>query len=237
MFKDFLKSLPIATIIISYLFICGGLFLLGFWGTFDVDAFSIVQIWDIPKNFVASFMFSGGVAIIMILTMVFFINKASISVLNNTAATIKQTVNRRIAFYIVIIIASALYRFLNHSIIYWVWSSMILSMLIIAQIVKMGSFINLVNNFYLRVYVTTVIVMTPVMCFTSGKKNALSIYLNQSIQIVNIDVPNTIIQKSGVNTLKLLGFLGDKFIVSSLNNEKIFVLKQDAFNTIELEKR
>ena len=54
---------------------------------------------------------------------------------------------------------------------------------------------------------------------------------------MNIDVPNTIIQKSGVNTLKLLGFLGDKFIVSSLNNEKIFVLKQDAFNTIELEKR
>ena len=58
-----------------------------------------------------------------------------------------------------------------------------------------------------------------------------------SIQIVKIDttkMKNTIMNK---DSLKLLGFLGNKFIVSSLDNKKNFVLNQSAFDVIELESK
>lgn len=237
MYRYFSKVLPASTIIISYLFVCGGVYLLGFWGTFDVDAFSLVELWDIPKNFVGSFMFSGGVGIVLILTMVFFINKLSyFNKENNTVtATVKQTVNRRIAFLGVIIIAIILFFFLRYNFYYWLSCAAILSWLLIAQIVRMPSFINLVNNYYLRIYVTMIVITTPVICFVSAKKDALAIYKNSNAQIIKIDDPKITSQKSEIGSLKLLGFLGDKLIVSTLDNEKIFVLNKSAFDVIEID--
>ena len=209
---------------------------MGFWGTFDVDAFSLVQIWDIPKNFIASFMLSGGVIMAFVLSMVFYINKPKYEK-RNSPASFNATKYRRILFVLSLLAAFILYWFHKYNIWYWVISSIVLAYLLVSQIIKMPSYINIVNNYFLRLYVTILVVVTIALCFVVAKYRALGIYLNNDIQIINIDATKINRNISSNTQLKLLGFLGDKLIVSSLDNKNIIVLKQDAFDAIGLQKK
>lgn len=58
--NDFLKNIPVTTILLTYLFICGILYLIGFWSTFNIDVFSLISIYDIPKNFAFPLLVSQG---------------------------------------------------------------------------------------------------------------------------------------------------------------------------------
>ncbi len=81
-------------------------------------------------------------------------------------------------------------------------------------------------------------IITPFMAFGVGKYSAKEIYYNMNITYVNVESKqNSNVIITSPISLKLLGFLGDKVIVSSLDNKQIFVLNQSALNVIELKRK
>ncbi|MFC6877682.1 hypothetical protein ACFQFB_11205 [Flavobacterium myungsuense] len=63
----------------TYLFVCGSLYLIGFWSTFDINVFSLISIYDIPKNFVYPLMISQAYFVVNMITGQYFLH----SYLNN----------------------------------------------------------------------------------------------------------------------------------------------------------
>lgn len=68
MFTDILKKIPTTTILLTYLFICGVLYIIGFWSLFNIDISNLVTITDIPKSFVFPFVISQGLFLFNMLT-------------------------------------------------------------------------------------------------------------------------------------------------------------------------
>ena len=48
----YFEKISILTAAIGFLFLCGTLYIIGFWITFDFDITTYVDILDIPKSFV-----------------------------------------------------------------------------------------------------------------------------------------------------------------------------------------
>ena len=94
-----------------------------------------------------------------------------------------------------------------------------------------------------RLYVAYIICLLPIFCFSTGKVLSVNIYNNKDIMYINAisdssQSGNTSINfsKRDSSSLKFVGFLGDKLIISSINNKKIIFVNQSSFKTVELTK-
>lgn len=87
---------------------------------------------------------------------------------------------------------------------------------------------------YLRFYLCAILFYTPIMSFAIGKARGINVYTNKEIKYISDTNINKSMSISDTIPLKLLGFLGDKFIVSSLDNKKIIVLNQSSFEGVML---
>src|SRR5687768_13430372 len=54
--KNFLGQIPLATVILAYIFVTGCLYLIGYWGIFGIDFISIASTTDICKGFTWPFI-------------------------------------------------------------------------------------------------------------------------------------------------------------------------------------
>lgn len=241
MIKSILTHLPITSLIIIYLFISGGVYLVGFWGTFNVEAFSLIEIWDIPKNFIAPFLYSGGAFLLFVTAYWLYINsrKENIFIKTNPSSDMpKKKSNYKIYLILIVMILFLIfYNSLRFNYYFWTLSFFTLAGVLILEIKDASLAVKIIPNNLLRFYVFILIILPPVMCFVVGKGNALLIYNNSKVQIVKIATNSKSNNISDTTSLKLLGFLGEKFIVSSLDNKKIFVLNQSSFDVIELDKK
>lgn len=75
------------------------------------------------------------------------------------------------------------------------------------------------------------------MSFCIGKSAALKIYTNKEIKCIIINASMNTINKKDSASMKFLGFLGDKAIISSLDNKRIVFLNQSEINGFKLENR
>ena len=64
--KDWFDKVSFTTVVIVYLFVCGGLYIIGYWGEFFLDITPFISIADIPKSFILPFKNSGLVLILLI---------------------------------------------------------------------------------------------------------------------------------------------------------------------------
>ncbi len=234
--KDVLKYLPLTTIIIAYLFICGGIYLLGFWGTFNIDAFAFMQIWDIPKSFIAPFMYAGGAAVLLQLSFGFFV------INNNDFGDVVYPIylNQRVRTVIlslILVTGVFLSRYFQYNMRYWMIFLFVFAPLFILELQSNNFIKKIIPKFSSRFILIFTIISFPTLSFMLGKKNSLRIYHNEYIKIINSPEINIKQKLSDTIPLKLIGFMGDKFIVGTLNNNKIFVLAQSAFNVIELNEK
>ena len=81
-----------------------------------------------------------------------------------------------------------------------------------------------------------IFVVVPVISFSTGKINSLNIYHNKKINLVEFIKDNKIMDQKK-KPFKLLGFVGEKIIISDLNNEKIQIINQSSFDQIQLIPR
>ena len=93
----------------------------------------------------------------------------------------------------------------------------------------------------IRIYFCCFMIYTPVMSFVLGKTKAIDIYNNDveiryttAISSTNMTITSAI---KDTSSLKLLGFLGSKIIVSSLDNKRILILNESTFKVVEIVKR
>ncbi len=90
------------------------------------------------------------------------------------------------------------------------------------------------SNFYRCLFLISV--LTAIYCFMNGKTEGARVYSNSGVKCVNSRLVHNLnpVFAERDSILKCLGFLGDKIILSSLDNKRITVLNQSAIDGIEL---
>ena len=234
--KEYLKAIPATTIIIIYLYLCGGLYLIAFWSTFDFDISNIVSVVDIPKNFIFPFILSN---ILIILQLGSNIVADKHSNTKTLSAEAFNTRKKKINYFIIVVVAALTptYLMFKQYPEFWIAACFVLMFLLQYKFVISYTIIKIIPNYTLRYYFAHVFVLVPMFCIMTGKTKSLNIYNNTDIKYININSIKTKISISDSASLKLLGFLGDKLIIGSLDNKQIFVLNQEMFDAVELDKK
>lgn len=249
MLKEYFKELPITTLILLFLFICGSLYLIGYWGTFDVDISNIVSATDIPKSFIMPFVVSNGMLIANILLQIIIFRHLKEQVVPKSEEVKKRTFFGRFWRFLLSVDAifslSAVFiisEYENNKLngVYWLVSGFTVSILVGIKIVNLPAIRRIIPYEIIRMYTVMMLIYTPVMSFAIGKTRAINTYVNKQIRYATAIPTNTSINTQAIkdsSSLKLLGFLGDKIILSSLDNKKIYILNQSAFDIVELQDR
>lgn len=58
--REIFKYLPLTTMFIIFLYCCGSLYLVAYWGTFEIDISNLVSLTEIPKSFIMPFFISNS---------------------------------------------------------------------------------------------------------------------------------------------------------------------------------
>lgn len=243
-----LKYIPFTTCVLLFLFICGGLYLIGYWSTFNVDITNTVDLMEVPKSFIFPFVVTFGIGFFFMVINFIAIDifpKPKSRVLNMPAKDIGKKkliipVNK-ISFWILLspLILLGIRSLIGNTQTFWYFSGFFLSMLLWVKGVLTEKIYFMFTNKNLAMPVIFLFVCTPVMSFCLGKGNGVKIYDNMEIKyinIININTANPTLPKTDHNlsSLKFLGLLGDKLILSSLDNKKIVFINQSSFEAVEL---
>jgi NADH:ubiquinone oxidoreductase subunit 5 (subunit L)/multisubunit Na+/H+ antiporter MnhA subunit len=236
--KEFIKNLPITTFILVYLFFCGSLYLVGFWTTFEIDVTNFITITEIPKSFVIPFLLANGIVFFQIV-----LNLIS-SPSSNEESQKKDGHKKRpfifevlsnvnVLLSILTLAIIGFYNFYKTEILFWTLSSILFAILISIRVYKIEKFKQLVPTSNFRKCLINIFVVVPVISFSTGKINSLNIYHNKKINLVEFIKDNEV-RDQKKDTFKLLGFVGDKIIISDLKNKKIQIINQSSFDEIQL---
>jgi hypothetical protein len=247
--KDALKGVTLATGLLIYFYLCGAVYLIGFWSTFNVDVSSFVSISDIPKNFIYPFVFTNTVVATYMIMQSIVIRYVAKNILKESPLEVKPeqpvdkdkwwsiffNVDLYIAMYFVAVFK--LYTFCQYNPMFWAWLLILFTFFIL---VKISRFKDIQNVFidYLKVsYFRFFLILFPVVCFGTGKIKSLDIYNNDEVRPIKA-INNSKIQPiaDSISSIKLLGFLGEKAIVSSFDNKIILVLNMSSFEAIQLDE-
>jgi hypothetical protein len=253
MFKQILDKLPLATILLSYFFVCGGLYLIGFWTTFNIDITNFVSITDIPKSFVLPFVLSQGVFLLQSLSNLLSasLHKDEEPTENTNPKKAKTKWHRILLVFFswdslfslaVLLIVSFSFKYKLNT-LFWGASSLTIAFYLIYKFTSSKFVRTKIPYPVVRLYIAYIICLLPIFCFSTGKVLSVNIYNNKEIMYINAisdssQSGNTSINfsKRDSSSLKFLGFLGDKLIISSINNKKIIFVNQSSFKTVELTK-
>jgi hypothetical protein len=244
MIQNITKHIPLTTLIISYFFICGGLYLIGFWGTFDIDITNIISLSDIPKSFIVPFAFSQGFALLnsAINVMIFTDTKDNKPTVKKWEPVFWKRLLKMLISIDFIILMSFTIIFKLYSTYkldpgFWFLSALILSYLISFKLISNNSLKLYIPFYTLRFYLITTIISIPLLSYAIGKSNSLTIYNNSKYRIVINS--NAIInqQIADSTSSKFLGFLGDKLIISSFDNKIITFINQSSIDSVQIQDK
>lgn len=238
MLKDFAKYLPITTISLIYMYLCGSLYLIGFWSTFDIDISNFVSISEIPKSFIYPFVVTQAIFLVYNLSdvLVPFSNKEGVDI-EFKHKWLEYALLNDVHLIIASTLCIVLFPIFGSSIYYWWLLPNYMGLTVVVKALRQPYLKELIPSLAIRRYVTLLVIYTPFACVQLGKIKSLGIYKNNDIKYIKADITNNnkqIFAITDSTRLKLLGFLGDKIIASSLDNKKTYILNQ-AFLAIELD--
>ena len=244
--KEIIKTVPITTLLLTYLFMCGVLYLIGFWGTFNIDAFNLITVYDIPKSFVFPFLISQAF---------FFANFITGSIANFDDDREDQrfliTIDKKlplikkiplafltsINMWVIYIFTFSIFIFKDpfHNTLYWTIVSLTTSYYLLYKFVNIPEYKDLIKSEVLRLYLAHILIFFPISCFSTGKIISLRIYENKEIRKIKIYSTNNNSATSDTTSFKFLGFISDNFIYSSMDNKKTYILNKNSVDGIELQ--
>lgn len=237
--KEILKNIPIATILLTYLFICGSLYLIGFWSTFNVDVFSLISLYDIPKNFVFPLLVTQSLFLVNALSSNLIDLEADRVSVDNLIP-IKSTwpkwkrviltlfTSTRLVLATVLISLTHLYDDFLKNPQYWTLTSAIIAYFLLFKFINHSNAKEYIKSGLLRYYIGHLIIFFPIASFSTGKILSLNIYNNDKPTIIEVKVENKL-QK-----LKFLGFISDTYIYSSKDNKIIYIQEKFSDSKIKL---
>ncbi len=242
MLRNITRHIPLTTIIVSYFFICGGLYLIGFWGTFNIDITNFVSLADIPKSFIVPFVVSQGFVLLNAATNALATSdeidnkpKEKKWELNRWKRVLKWFLTADFMLLLGVIILLNFHSKYKLSPSYWLTSALVFSYLLAFKFMTFNKIKEIVPYFNIRLYLVSTIISIPFLSFAIGKSNSLKIYNNSEIKYITITKEANQNIKSDSSSLKFLGFLGDKLIASSLDNKKIIFINQSSFDRVQLD--
>ncbi len=242
------KHLPITTLFLTYLFVCGSLYIAGFWTTFDIEITNFLSISEIPKSFILPFILSNGLTFFQML--INFIASPIFPDENeesNKTEIEKSTLKTKILNILNIFIhldmifsyfmIGIIILYYNHKteVLFWSLSTIIFGILIAMKIGRYDKIKELIPKRNIRIYTIQILVFIPIVSFSTGKINSLNIYNNDKITFIEIIKDNKIVVSKKPN--KLIGFIGEKIIISDLKNEKVKIINQTSYNEVQLTKK
>ncbi|MCV2487227.1 hypothetical protein OD917_20000 [Flavobacterium sp. SH_e] len=245
-----IKTIPTTTFLLTYLFICGSLYLIGYWSTFDVDIFSLISVYDIPKNFVYPLMLSQAVYIVNMITGQYLIQNIFLEKKEDTDnfIEIKKSWSEKkqriisafssISFWVALTIVVLPFVFENahKNTFYWFIISTMLSYFLLFKFVN-NSYVKIkIQNNLLRFYIGHFLTFFPIACFSSGKILSLDIYHNKKVSFFDVIDNRNNSQINDIKCLKFLGFVSDKYIYSTIDNQQVFILSKEACSGIVVSK-
>lgn len=245
-----IKTIPTTTFLLTYLFICGSLYLIGFWSTFDVDIFSLISVYDIPKNFVYPLMLSQAAYILNMITGQYlyqnhFLAKNEdkdnfIEIKENWSEKKQRIIGffSSISFWImfIVLLLPLIIENAYRNTLYWFIISTLLSYFLLFKFVN-NSFVKIkIQNNLLRFYLGHFLTFFPIACFSSGKISSLNIYDNKQIIFFDVIDNTNKPQINDIKCLKFLGFVSDKYIYSTIDNQQVFILSKESCSGIVISK-
>ena len=264
MLTGIFKSVTLVTGVLIYFYLSGGLYLIGYWSSFNLDISNFITLSDIPKNFVFPFIITNAFYFVVI-----FVNSMTQKVINdittqkrelrkmqsqleavkggeiNKLKKVKEHPNlfvyliKDINLWIIWLFYFAVkfYKDYSHTILYWGISILLFSTFLIIKLTTEKFFDRFFKEGFGGRYAKYFLFLFPIVCFGTGKYLSLNIYNNQDIRAIKAITNKSSQPIIDSTAFKLLGFLGDKAIISSLDNKKMIVLNQNAYEGLELEEK
>lgn len=242
-----LNNIPIAILLLIYLFVCGILYLIGFWSTFDVDVFSLISIYDIPKSFAFPLLVTQGFFVLNIISgnIIHFNDdrddKTKFVSIKPEWGTFRKvlcnltTINLVIAAAISLM-ATTIPDHLNSQ-VFWSISSLLTAYYFLHKFVNLEIVKNNFNNKLVRFFIGHFLIFLPISCFSTGKLSSLSIRQNSDIKYIKIISTKNASIDTDTTSFKLLGFISDKILYGTLDNKKIYILNKDSYEAVILTKK
>lgn len=242
--EKLLKTLPTTTILLVYLYLCGSLYLIGFWNVFAVNIFSLVKFEDIIRSVVEPLIYAIIIFFIFLAVdnLVNKINFISSARPPTKPQKVRYFIANNIDFHIVFaaLLISLIIALTNMSVAWFIVCCGLFSIATIEKIIYTPFVIRMIPEATTRKYLTMFIIILPVNSLIVGRANAIAAYNNNRliyIKTKSSKYSNEMAPMIDSMRLKLLGFLGDKLIISDLRNKKVWVLNQADFEICELESK
>jgi hypothetical protein len=120
--------------------------------------------------------------------------------------------------------------------LFWTISSVTIAYYLLHKFVNLNIVKSKISSHIVRYFIGHFVIFFPISCLSTGKVTSLRIFHNSDnkyISIVNIKSASV---KPDTTRLKLLGFISDRIIYSTLDNKKTFILNKDSCDGIILTK-
>ena len=230
--KD-IKNLPL--VFIPYLTICGGLFQIAFWDTFNINGLSFISLTDIIKSSIYPIIWSGF--IFLFTTVVFYFdNQKRFETLDINTVQTKSLKTMAIIFitaltiYFVLFFLTNLkkdpYRFL-------VFGFNIASF-IAAIFISKRIFIKYFTSYLTYLIFIDIIIFLPIFSFYIGQYESYQIKDNFKYKYAinkKTDPTNNLIVN---DTIKFIGNTEKNIVFTDLKNERILFIKNENIDTLVL---
>jgi len=224
---------------LGYLFLCGTLYLIGFWTTFDFDITTYVDILDVPKSFIFPLAAATGLSAFsffyQILLKIHPLDDPDLSPKKPDKMFVLLS-KFKTGWYVTIsfFVLLTIYFFSKEA--FYAFSSVFLCLFFIKEVSK---FLNAsgVKNAYIRWLTIIVICFLPPLSFSIGKLESLDIYKNRNYyKVSSVDYITTNGGKLEEVDLKLIGKLGSYIFLTDSSNSKITTINLAFVKKIEYKK-
>ncbi|WP_264564817.1 hypothetical protein [Flavobacterium sp. N3904] len=232
--KD-IKSITI--FLIPYFTICGGIYHITYWDTFNINGLSYLGVSEILKSFIYPFIGSVFIFLLNHILLNSFYNYNNL--LPNGEgrnSTIGKKLNSKISINILLLlwVGITIYLYKVCKTYDWLYFGIYFSFttsIIIERIAEANNYIEKHTSLIIKI-----LVYIPVFSFVAGKYQSELIQNNIKYQytINQQIIPNNKLEK--IDTLKLIGNSEKQYFFTDLNNSTIYILRSDIIDTLVIKQ-
>jgi len=227
----------IALYILPFITICGALYHISFWNTYNMNGLSLISISDIIKA--AVYPIFGSICIIIYQAIMFnYIvptfgkDKPYRKGISNLSLTILY-----FSLFIISLIIILIFKLNNVKCIFFY--GFITYFFLSVYLSNNNYFKSIFDTENFRRFFIDILVAVPLICFLGGKYNSQLIYQNiQYKYIISSDIGKNNTLKTTSDTLKLVGIVENFLVFSPLDNSTlIFTNKSEIKNLVLTDKK
>jgi hypothetical protein len=236
-----MKNYKILTIFgLPYLFVCGGLYNIAYWGTFRINGLAYIGLSELIKSVVHPCVYFIGIFLLstIISEGILRLNK----VLphgggRHTPVGEKLNSNWGISIHLVLWLSIVIFLYSYGNVNRWLPWAIIAGIAPMIFLDRIGLWSNDFDDSKLRIHAIRIFVFLPILSFASGKYQSELIYQNIQYQYITSDTIVPYWNSSTVDTLKYLGNVDQYILLTDFNNSKIVFVRNDKLDVFQLRQK